>query len=424
MSKLSNSNSANSNSDDSNSSHQYSAANPDLRVSSATHRQLRVGGIVTGVVAVALIAFGLTARAAGNKNLDQWTAEQAVTTVAVITPAKNSANRSLELPGRFEAFSTAAIYARVPGYLKSWKVDIGAQVKAGELLGEIETPDLDQQLLQARADLESAKANVNLSEVTFKRLKSLLDTKVVSQQEYDDRAGDFAAKQAQYQSAKANFERLQVNKGFTRIVAPFAGIVTARNTDVGALINVGSSASPALFTVSDSTKLRLYVSVPQTYAGFIKVGDTADISVPEHAGKTYKATVAGSSGAIDAGTSTSRIQLAIDNKAGELLPGSYARVSFAIQGAPEAVSIPASALIYNAAGLRVATVGADNKVVLKPITIGRDLGKELEIGGIDVQDKVIDNPPDGITAGEVVRIKVDAPKNGDQPKAAEKPAKS
>lgn len=400
------------------------AAHPDMTITPATRRQLRLGGIVAGVIAIVLVVFGLAARAASGKNLDQWTADQAVTTVAVITPAKNAASRTLELPGRFEAFATAPIYARVPGYLKSWKVDIGAQVKAGELLGEIETPDLDQQLLQARADMESAKANVNLSELTFKRMKSLLETKVVSQQEFDDRAGDFAAKQAQYQSAKANLERLQVNKGFTRIVAPFAGIVTARNTDVGALINVGSSTSPALFTVSDATKLRLYVSVPQSYSSSVKLGDEAQITVPERQGKTYKATVAGSSGAIDSGTSTTRIQLAIDNASGELLPGSYARVIFALHGGSDALSIPASALIFDAAGLRVATVGADNKVALKPITIGRDLGKELEISGINAQDKVIDNPPDGITAGEVVRIKVDAPKNGDQPKAAEKPAKS
>src|SRR6478609_8398451 len=232
---------------------------PTLSVKPETRRQLRTSGIIVGALAIALIVFGLSARVYSSKKLNQWTADQAVTTVAVITPAQNNANRVLELPGRFEAFSTAAIYARVPGYLKSWKVDIGMPVKARQLLGEIETPDLDQQLLQARADMESAKANVNLSESTFKRMQSLLDTKVISRQEFDNRSGDFAAKQAQYQSAKANLERLQVTKGFARITAPFAGVVTARNTDVGALINVGSSASPALFTISDATKLRLYV---------------------------------------------------------------------------------------------------------------------------------------------------------------------
>lgn len=388
-----------------------------LTVKPETYRQLRIGGLVVGVIAVALVVFGLASRAYSSKELNKWTADQAVTTVAVITPAKNAANRTLELPGRFEAFSTAPIYARVPGYLKNWNVDIGAQVKAGQLLGEIETPDLDQQLLQARADMESARANLNLSESTLKRTQTLLDSKVISRQEFENRSGDFAAKQAQYQSAKANLEHLQVNKGFARITAPFAGTVTARTTDVGALINVGSSASPALFTISDSSKLRLYVNVPQNYSSNIKVGDQAKITVPERQGKTYTATVAASSGAIDAGTSTTRTQLALDNKSGELLPGSYARVNFSLQGVAETLSIPASALIFNAAGLSVATVGADNKVLIKKISIARDLGKEIEINGIEAQDKIIDNPPDGISNGESVQIKAAQIKPAEKPPA-------
>lgn len=380
-----------------------------LAISPSTRRQLRWGAAMIGVVALALVVFGLVARTSASKNLEQWTKDQAVTTVAVITPTKNGADRKLELPGRFEAFSTAQLYARVPGYLKGWKADIGMTVKAGQLLGEVETPDLDQQLLQARADMDTAKANLNLSELTLKRMQPLLDNKVISRQEFDNRAGDFAAKQAQYQSAKANVERLQVTKGFTRIVAPFNGIVTERNTDIGALINVGSSAGPALFTVADVSKLRLYVNVPQSYASSLKTGDEAQITVPERAGKTYKATIAAASGAVDAGTSTTRIQLAIDNTTGELLPGSFARVSFAMSVAPDTLSIPASALIFNAAGLQVASVGADNKVILKPITIARDLGKELEINGLSTDDKVIDNPPDGISNGDAVRIKERAP---------------
>jgi RND family efflux transporter MFP subunit len=369
------------------------------------NRTLRNTGIVAGIGAAALVAFGLSMRAYSSKNLIEWTAEQAITTVAVVTPLKSDTNRLLELPGRFEAFATAPIYARVPGYLKNWQVDIGAPVKAGQVLGEIETPDLDQQLLQARADMESAKANMGLSESTLKRMQSLLASKVISQQEYENRASDFDAKQAQYQSTKANFERLQVNKRFARITAPFNGIVTERNTDIGALINIGSSASPPLFIISDASKLRLYVNVPQNYTYTIKTGDQAKITVPEHQGKTYSATVAASSGIIAAGTSTARLQLTLDNTAGDLLPGSYARVSFAIEGAAEALSIPASALIFNAAGLQVATVGADSKVMLKKISITRDLGKELEISGLYAQDKVIDNPPDGISNGEAVNIR-------------------
>lgn len=376
-----------------------------LSVKPETQRQLRTGGIILGVIALVIVVFGLAARAYSSKDLKQWTADQAVTTVAVIAPVKSGAQRSLELPGRFEAFASASIYARVPGYLKSWKVDIGVQVKAGQLLGEIETPDLDQQLLQARADSESAKANLTLAESTFKRTQSLLDSKVISRQEFENRSGDFAAKQAQYQSAKANFERLQVTKGFARITSPFNGVVTSRNTDVGALINVGSSASPALFTISDSSQLRLYVNVPQAYTSAIKVGDEAQITVPERQGKTFNANVAASTGAIDSGTGTTRIQLVLDNKSGELLPGSYAKVNFAIKGVAESLSISSSSLIFNSAGLRVATVGADNKVLLKKISIVRDLGKEIEVSGLQEQDKVIDNPPDGIANGESVQLK-------------------
>ncbi len=379
-----------------------------LQTKPETSRALRTSGIVVGVVAVSLVALGLSMRAYSNKDLNEWTAEQAITTVAIVSPVKSDANRVLELPGRFEAFATAPIYARVPGYLKNWQVDIGTPVKAGQVLGEIETPDLDQQLLEARAGMESAKANMALSESTLKRTQSLLSSKVISLQEYENRASDFEAKQAQYQSTKANFERLQVNKNFARITAPFSGIVTARNTDIGALINIGSSASPPLFTISDASKLRLYVNVPQNYSSIIKNGAEAKVTVPEHQGKTYKATVAASSGAIDAGTSTARLQLTLDNASGELLPGSYARVSFAVQSTAEALSIPASALIFNAAGLQVATVGADSKVTLKPISITRDLGKSLEISGLLAQDKVIDNPPDGISNGEAVNVK--APK--------------
>lgn len=369
-------------------------------------RALRTSGIWVGVVSVSIVAIGLSMRAYSSKDLNEWTAEQAITTVAIVSPVKSDGSRVLELPGRFEAFATAPIYARVPGYLKNWQVDIGSQVKAGQVLGEIETPDLDQQLLEARADMESAKANMALSESTLKRTQSLLSSKVISQQEYENRASDFETKQAQYQSTKANFERLQVNKNFARITAPFSGIVTERNTDIGALINIGSSASPPLFTISDASKLRLYVNVPQNYSSIIKNGAEAKVTVPEHQGKTYKATVAASSGAIDAGTSTARLQLTLDNASGELLPGSYARVSFAVQSAAETLSIPASALIFNAAGLQVATVGTDSKVTLKPISITRDLGKSLEISGLLAQDKVIDNPPDGISNGEAVNVKV------------------
>jgi RND family efflux transporter MFP subunit len=312
---------------------------------------------------------------------------------------------TLDLPGRFEAYARAPIYARVSGYLKSWKVDIGAQVKTGQLLGEIETPDLDQQLLQARADLASAQANVELASTTARRWQAMLKTDSVSRQEVDDKTGDFASKEALFKAAQANVDRLVATKGFARIVAPFDGTVTARETDTGALINAGGGSGPALFEVSDTRKLRLYVNVPQNYVASVKPGTKADIRVPEHAGKTYTATVESTSRSVDVASGTTLIQLAVDNANGELLPGGFANVSLHLPGNVATLSIPASALIFDQAGLRVATVGADNKALLKPVTIARDLGKTIELGsGITAADRVIESPPDGIAAGDLVHV--------------------
>ncbi|MEZ0232094.1 MAG: efflux RND transporter periplasmic adaptor subunit [Methylophilaceae bacterium] len=371
-----------------------------------SHRTLKIVGIGAVIVLLTIVVIGVTARASTDKHLNEWTKEQAITTVSVISPSNTGESRNLDLPGRFEAFANAPIYARVSGYLKSWNVDIGTPVKAGQLLGEIETPDLDQQLLQAKADLASYQANVDLAAITSKRIESLLDSNSVSRQEFDDKAGDLATKKALLQSAQANLDRIQATKAFTRIVAPFDGIVTARTTDIGALINVGSSSGPALFVVSDTKKLRLYVSVPQSYAASIKTGSTASISVPEYPGKSFKAIVASSSKAVDASSGTTLMQLAVDNTAGELLPGGYAKVTFDLPSNQATLNIPSSALILDKSGLRVATVGADNKVALKSVEISRDLGKVIELSsGVDADDRVIDNPPDGIVDGEEVHIK-------------------
>lgn len=376
----------------------------DFSVAPNIHRQLRTAGLVAAGLCATLVMYGLAARAYSNRELSAWTSTHAVTTVAVVNPSKTSDQRQLVLPGRLEAYATAPLYARVSGYLKSWQQDIGANVKAGQLLGEIEAPDLDQQLLQAKADAESANANVQLAEVTFARMKSLLDAKLIARQDYDARASDLAVKRAQLQSAQANQERLQVTKGFTRITAPFDGVVIERNTDLGALISAGSTSTP-LFTLADINKLRLYVSLPQRYTTSIHVGDNTDITLPEQTGKTYQAKVAATSGAVDAATGTMRVQLQIDNKNHELMPGSYGQVSFKIDSSNTALNIPASALMFNAAGLRVAILGADNKATLKPISIVRDQGKTLDVDGLESTDKVIDNPPDGIGDGDVLQAK-------------------
>jgi RND family efflux transporter MFP subunit len=370
-----------------------------------SHHTLRISGIVAALIAAAIVVTGITTRANSNEKLKQWTNERAIPSVSVVMPGNGGSASMLELPGRFEAYSRAPIYARVNGYLKSWKVDIGAQVKTGQLLGEIETPDLDQQLLQARADLANAQANVELAATTATRWQSMLDSGAVSRQEVDDKTGDLASKKALIKAAQANVDRLLATKSFARIVAPFDGTVTARDTDTGALINAGGGSGPALFEVSDTRKLRLYVNVPQNYVSSAKPGTKANITVPEHAGKTYTATVESSSQSVDVASGTTLVQLAVDNAAGELLPGGFANVSLHLPTNATILNVPASALIFDQSGLRVATVGADNKVLMKPVTIARDLGKVIELSsGIALTDRVIEGAPDGIANGDAVNV--------------------
>jgi RND family efflux transporter MFP subunit len=297
------------------------------------------------------------------------------------------------------------LYARVSGYLKRWHADIGAQVQAGQLLAEIETPDLDQQLLQAQAELATAKANAALADSTARRWQSLLATGAVPRQQAEEKTGDLASKQSVVNALQANVDRVQTLKRFTRIVAPFAGVVTARNTDVGALISVGGAPGSELFVVSDVRKMRVYVGVPQSLVAAIKPGTKARLSVPEHPGRSYAATVQSLSQAISAGSGSMLVQLRADNDQGELLSGGYASIGFDLPATAGALSIPPSALMFNKAGLRVATVGADGKVLIKAVTVSRDLGSVIEIGaGLAPEDRVIESPPDGIENGDMVRV--------------------
>ncbi len=366
---------------------------------------LRIAGIVIVAIAAIIVIAGIAMRTSDAARLRERADAQAVPTVVVVAPGNAGPAATLDLPGRLEAYSRAPIYARVSGYLKSWKVDIGTPVKAGQLLAEIETPDLDQQLLQAKADLASAQANAALAATTAKRWQSLFASDSVSRQEAEEKSGDYATKQAMVNAAQANVDRIAAMKNFTRIVAPFDGIVTARSTDVGALINAGSGAGPELFVVSDTKKLRVYVNVPQNYVSIIKRGTKARISVPEHPGKFYTATVESSSQAVNTASGSMLIQLGVDNAKGELLPGGFASVSLELPRDTGAFNIPPTALIFDKAGLRVATVGADSKVILKPVTIARDLGKVIELAsGIAADDRVIESPPDGIANGDLVRV--------------------
>lgn len=364
------------------------------------HKPLALGLIV---LAAALVAAGVISRRSQAEQVQA--ASTPVVPMVSIVSAGQAAGAALELPARIEPWQRAPIYARVSGYLKSWRVDIGATVKAGQTLADIETPDLDQQLLQAKAELATARSNLTLAASTAKRWQGLLAADAVSRQEADEKAGDLAAKQSAVNAMQANVDRVQALQRYTRLVAPFDGVVTARNTDVGALISVGGAAGSELFVVSDLSRLRVYVNVPQRQVAAIKAGDKAELSVPERPGKTYTATVQSLSQAINASSGAMLVQLSVQNDSRELLPGGYAAIHFNSPVASAALSIPPSALIFNKAGTQVATLGKDGRVVVKPVTISRDLGSVLEIAaGIDRNDQVIANPPDGVSTGDQVRV--------------------
>src|SRR5690242_14042383 len=378
---------------------------PSEQSPALSRRKLGVFGVLAGIALVAVVVTGIRAREQSSEKLKEWTDAQAIPSVAVTLPEAKIINPTVDLPGRLEAYQRAPIFARVQGYLKSWSADIGARVKAGDVIAEIEAPDLDQQLLQARADLASQQASARLSEATLNRRKTLVASNFVSAQEIDERTADLSNKNAAVKSGQANVERLEALAGYKKITVPFDGVVTSRDTDVGALINAGGGSGPAMFVVSDITKLRVYVNVPQNYVPAIKIGAKATIALPEYPNRTFQATVEASSQAVDVASGTTRMQLGLDNSSGELMPGGYASVKLNLQRDTAPLSIPASALIFNGSGLRVATVGADDKVLFKTVTIARDLGREIELAsGIAPDDRVITAPPDGLSDGDQVRV--------------------
>ena len=370
-----------------------------------SRRKLGIFAVVAGVAAVLVVITGIRAREDSSARLREWTDDQAVPTVAVVLPDARVLNATIDLPGRLEAYYRAPIFARVSGYLKGWSADIGAKVRAGQVIAEIEAPDLDQQLLQARADLASQEASAKLSEATLTRRKSLLASNFVSMQEIDERSADLSNKKAAVNSGQANVERLEALAGYKNITVPFDGVVTARDTDVGALINAGGGSGPPMFVISDIRKLRVYVNVPQSYVPAIKIGAKAVISMPEYPNRTFDATVEASSQSVDVASGTTRMQLALDNAGGELMPGGYANVRMSLQRDAVPLHIPASALIFNQSGLQVATVDGGDKVKFKTVTIARDLGRDIELAsGISPDDRVIVAPPDGLADGDPVRV--------------------
>src|ERR1700734_1472093 len=327
----------------------------------ASRRKLGILGVVAVAGALTLVVTGIRAREDSSTKLKEWTDDQAVPSVAVIYPSPSVLSATIDLPGRLEAYYRAPIFARVNGYVKSWSADIGARVKAGDVIAEIEAPDLDQQLLQARADLTNQQASAKLSEATLTRRKTLIASNFVSMQEIDERSADLSNKKAAVNSGQANVERLEALAGYKKITVPFDGVVTARDTDVGALINAGGGSGPAMFVISDIKKLRVYVNVPQNYVPSVKIGAKAKIAVPEYPTRTFEATVEASSQAVDINSGTTQMQLRLDNAAGELMPGGFANVRLNLTHDGVPLNIPSSALIFDQNGLRVATVAPDDR---------------------------------------------------------------
>ena len=360
--------------------------------------------IALGALGV-VIHRGIETRRKTDAALVQSAAEAAIITVAVVHPTTDSPADELILPGTAQAFTDSPIYARASGYLRRWHVDIGAKVTQGQLLAEIETPELHQQLRQARANLDTAQANLELARTTAARWQTLLKTESVSQQETDEKVGDHNAKIATVEAHAANVRRLEDLLGFQKVYAPFDGVITRRNTDIGALIDAGANApSRELFRLAAIHQLRVFVSVPQVYAQTARLGSAATITLDEMPGKVFNGTLARTANAIDPSARTLLVEVDVANPHGELLPGAYLVVHLRIGRAVKAVTIPASTLLFRAEGLRVGVV-RNGHAQLVPVKIGRDYGRSVEIvSGLSSADAVILDPPDSLVSGTPVRL--------------------
>ena len=374
----------------------------DTALLGRTVRRVIVIGVI---VAVLFSAWGIFSRLHARSALRRQTVDDALLTVVTVKPDLDAPAEELVLPGIVQAYMESSIYARTTGYLKSWSTDIGAQVHKGQLLAEIETPEVDRQLGQARADQATAQANLALSRSTNARWQSLLLTKSVSAQDADEKAGDTAAKTAIADSAAQNVARLNDLESFKRVVAPFDGVITARNTDVGSLINAGQAMGAELFRLADTHTLRIYAQVPEAYAAATRTGLEAELHFTEHPGKEYPAKTVRTSRALDPSARTLQVELQLDNRAGEFFPGAYTEIHFKLHTDMPGMRLPSNTVLFRADGLQVATVDAQHKIKVKNITQGRDFGKTLEIlSGIDQGDDVVVNPPDSIEDGTPVRI--------------------
>ncbi|HLJ46334.1 MAG TPA: efflux RND transporter periplasmic adaptor subunit [Bryobacteraceae bacterium] len=352
-----------------------------------------------------IVYTGITSRVSADRALKKETFDSSIATVSVIHPKAQPASEEEVLPGNMQAFVATPVYARTNGYLKHWYFDIGARVQAGQLLALIETPEIDRQLDQARADLATAQANLQLSKTTAERYQSLFKTESVSQQDVDDKVGDLQAKKAIVESAASNVRRLEETVGFQKVYAPFAGVITARNVDTGALINAGANApGKELFDIAATDRLRVYVNVPQSHSRAAKPGSPAYITQLEFPGRRFSGKIVRTSDSIDPVSRTLLTEVDVDNPTGELLPGAFISVHLKLDSRIAAVTLPVNTMLFRSEGLRVAVV-RNGKAELVPVTIGRDFGNEVEIvAGVTSEDSVIVNPSDSLTSGTTVRL--------------------
>ncbi|NHN88575.1 efflux RND transporter periplasmic adaptor subunit [Acetobacter conturbans] len=367
--------------------------------------------VVVIIVAIVLAAWGIIQRNAHYERLAKETTAAATPEVQLISPQPGPSHRTLDLPANISAWYLAPIYAQVSGYVKMWYKDIGAHVKAGDLLAEIETPGLDAQYAAAKANLDVAVARYKLAQITARRWKALEGTQAVSQQEVDVQAANAEAEQAQVEAARHEMERYQALEGFKRIVAPFDGVVTARLADVGDYVNagrgdVGSRGNATeLFSVADVHAMRVFVSVPQDYADIISPALTTTLTVPQFPGRTFKARYVATAAAFSPNTRTVNTELMVDNPTEELWPDSYATAHFEAPGDPDMLTLPEGALIFRADGMQIATVDPTDHVHLVSIKVGTNLGKIVQVlGGLSATDKVINNPSAGLLDGDKVRV--------------------
>lgn len=362
-------------------------------------------GVAAAAVAVALVGSGIYSRIHAEQRLTNVAASAAIPTVNLITPKAGANHDMLTLPANLQALNNAPIYARTSGYVRQWLVNIGDTVHRGQVLAVLDAPEVEQQLAAAQADLQTARANQQLANTTAQRWTTMLSKDAVSQQETDEKRGELAARTAVAAAAQANVRRLQATIGFTRLRAPFDGIVTTRNAEIGALVTAGNAGAQPLFVVADVNRIRALVRVPQGYSADVKPGMEVTLALPEYPGRSFTATLTRSAGAVDPSSGTVLVELQSPNADRALKPGAYAQASFPIHGGGNALTLPPSALMVGQDGTRVAVLRADGRAELRKITIGRDLGKTVEVSaGLSANDRVIDSPPESLQTGDQVRV--------------------